>query len=378
MSAPDIIHSESELTAEIEDLSAYLRGLQPDLRGAAAFRPYELRLQHLREALLAMRLRQAFVRYEPALALSGGSVPATEELFPVAEGISAIGKGQVVLQEKLRALAAQIATLRTETAPQATATDAGHRLLNLNEKLDALNADLLMLPLLERVGEAAQHRLLDDADFRGLFASDKPIAAYVLAIDIRSSTDLMLNARSPRLYAEFTLSLAQALKTVIVENYGIVDKFTGDGLLAFFPEFFAGNDAGYFTLRAAQQAHDLFGSLYAAHRSSFVVVSQGIGLGIGIDYGVVQIVQLAMDVSVVGTPVVYARRMAGAATGVTLLNQPAFEKLSVMHADALEFKPTQVETRQKDLFLAYAARLRDTAEEPVDPEWVGSNAPTVV
>jgi len=62
------IENETELTAEIDDLSAYLRGIPADLRESGAFAPYEVRLQHLLETLLTSRLKQTLRRYEPALA----------------------------------------------------------------------------------------------------------------------------------------------------------------------------------------------------------------------------------------------------------------------------------------------------------------------
>lgn len=39
------IENETELTAEIDDLSTYLRGIPADLRKSGAFAPYEVRLQ---------------------------------------------------------------------------------------------------------------------------------------------------------------------------------------------------------------------------------------------------------------------------------------------------------------------------------------------
>lgn len=62
------IDSETELTAEIDDLSAYLRGVPAELRESGAFAAYEVRLQHLLETLLTIRLKQTLRRYESAVA----------------------------------------------------------------------------------------------------------------------------------------------------------------------------------------------------------------------------------------------------------------------------------------------------------------------
>lgn len=62
------LENETELTAEIDDLSSYLRGIPADLRESGAFTPYEVRLQQLLETLLTLRLKQTLHRYESALA----------------------------------------------------------------------------------------------------------------------------------------------------------------------------------------------------------------------------------------------------------------------------------------------------------------------
>jgi len=66
MSALDL-ENETELRAEIDDLSLYLRGIPAELRESGAFTPYEVRLQQLLETLLTFRLKQALHRYESAL-----------------------------------------------------------------------------------------------------------------------------------------------------------------------------------------------------------------------------------------------------------------------------------------------------------------------
>jgi class 3 adenylate cyclase len=52
------------------------------------------------------------------------------------------------------------------------------------------------------------------------------------------------------------------------------------------------------------------------------------GLGIGIDFGEVSVVDVNGELTVVGSPVVYACRLAAAPAGVTLLNEQAYQELS--------------------------------------------------
>src|SRR5262249_51499148 len=107
-------------------------------------------------------------------------------------------------------------------------------------KLDELVSALRLQHLLDRVSPEAGRILVEETEagksLREGFEENR-VPAFVMSIDIRRSTDLMLKARDPRLFAEFVTGLCAKLKSLIVNNYGVFDKFTGDGVLAFFPDF---------------------------------------------------------------------------------------------------------------------------------------------
>jgi hypothetical protein len=178
--------------------------------------------------------------------------------------------------------------------------------------------------LLDRVCPAAYDRLINDADFVKNFQEEKACDAFVLSIDIRRSTDLMLRAKTPQTYAEFLDAVCTKLVEEIKRNYGVVDKFTGDGLLAYFPLFFSGDDAGYRTLAVTQACHKVFAELYREQRNRFSVTLKDVGLGIGIDFGPVHFCRVTSELTVVGAPVVYACRFSGAPVGYTYMNHSAW------------------------------------------------------
>lgn len=238
----------------------------------------------------------------------------------------------------------------------------------LREDLLSLQAKQRLAHLLNRVGSAAQAKLLADDTFRRLFQNAEPCNAYVLSIDIRRSTELMLKAREPRLFAEFMIVLANGLRKLILDNYGVFDKFTGDGILAFFPEFYSGEDAGFRAIDSAARCHALFAEHYRRSRASFKTVMLDTGLGIGIDYGTAQIVEIAGEFTVVGEPVVYACRMASAEAGHTYLNQPAFDRMFPRYA-AFDFVETELMIKHEGRTVAYSVRPNGKAFEPQVPEW---------
>jgi adenylate cyclase len=273
------------------------------------------------------------------------------------------------LRKEIEGKARELSSKSTALAAQQT------EIADLKQKLARFDEIQKLNHLLTRVGPAGQQRLLESPDFRKEFARDTPADSYVLSIDIRRSTELMLKAREPKLYARFVLELAIKLRKTVLENFGVFDKFTGDGVLAFFPEFYAGRDAGLWAVRAALVCHAVFREHYDANRSSFHTVLRDIGLGIGLDFGSLAIVEIGGDLTVVGTPVVYACRMGGAPAGTTLVNHPAYERLFERHAEYCDFRETELDVKHEGKILAYAVTGSGKPLRANQPEWA-ADAPT--
>jgi len=94
--------------------------------------------------------------------------------------------------------------------------------------------------MLDKVSPRAHDALFSDQTLRDHFLNPKSeCAAFIVAIDIRRSAELMIKARTAELFGKFMARLCDELRMVICGQFGVVDKFTGDGLLASFPEFSA-------------------------------------------------------------------------------------------------------------------------------------------
>jgi len=225
--------------------------------------------------------------------------------------------------------------------------------------------------MLDKVSPRAHEALFSDRELRNRFlASTSDCAAFIVSIDIRRSTELMLKARTTELFGEFMAGLCEDLKALICDKYGIVDKFTGDGLLASFPEFFSDPDAGYRAISAADEAHLIFAKQYKQHRHSFSTILADVGLGIGIDYGNIRFMRIAGDLTVVGAPVVYATRMSSVPAGKTVLNQPAYEKISSQYRAFCSTSETELDIKHEGRVLAYEVRLKNRPFTPVPPPWL--------
>ncbi|MBA3960297.1 MAG: hypothetical protein H0X40_00135 [Chthoniobacterales bacterium] len=228
----------------------------------------------------------------------------------------------VDLQNKVSSLARHLSMEQVDKEQTKT------QLALLKKALQDLNKKEELRFLLSHVSAEAKSVILGSDGLRAQFFSAKAHTAYVVSIDIRRSTELMLKARTPSHFAAFMTHLCSQLENIVKESFGVFDKFTGDGILAFFPEFFSGPDAGFHALAAAERALATFADSYRRHRSSFTTVLRDVHLAIGIDFGSVHLVKVADSLTVVGGPVVYACRLSSGPPGTILLNQPAYERIS--------------------------------------------------
>lgn len=248
-------------------------------------------------------------------------------------------------------------------------SDKEQKIEELRKLKEELQSKEKISHILPRICEEARKKLLSDNNFRDLFQDAKSCESVVVSIDIRRSTELMLKARKPELFSKFITELSQKLSEVILNNFGIFDKFTGDGILAFFPKFYSGEHAIIRALKAAEECHKIFDEHYKNSRECFNVFIKDVGLGIGIDYGNVTLVNTRNELTVVGIPVVYACRMGGAKAGDTLLNQPAKEEISRLCENYIKVTETELNIKNEGPALAYLIEIHKSSFDVPKPDW---------
>lgn len=223
--------------------------------------------------------------------------------------------------------------------------------------------------IISRICPDGGTKLLSDPEFEKKFLDNSVDDCVVVSIDIRRSTELMLKARKPALFSAFITQLSQKLADIIRINFGVFDKFTGDGILAFFPRKYSGGDAIIRALKAAEMCHATFKDHYFNCREYFNVFIKDVGLGIGVDFGEATIVNSGNELTVVGVPVVYACRMGSAKAGTTLLNQPAKEEICRLIDKYVRITETEIEIKNEGTALAYIADIHEYGFEINPPEW---------
>lgn len=241
------------------------------------------------------------------------------------------------------------------------------------QKISELQRQMQVKDLVDRVRKEAKEKILHDEEFSKELLKEELRESFVLSIDIRRSTELMLNAIEPQYFAELMIKLESALSDIIKLNNGIFEKFTGDGILAFFPKFFTGNDAGYYCLRAAIQSHKAFNVIYEKYRSQFKITLLETGLGIGIDFGQIWISTVTTSMNIIGDPVVYACRMSGAPAGKTYINNRAFHELERIYRGHIKTKEAVINITNVGNCMANCLEHFDEVDKISKPVWLGKS-----
>ena len=274
---------------------------------------------------------------------------------------------------KVRALKKRILDLQAKVSRQAQQLNTQQADKEQKDaQLQKLNKTLLELKKDHKL-DSLQGRVTAKVDLdvlRDTLLAEKAQPAFIVSIDIRRSTELMLKARTPAHFVNFMTELCTDLEAAIKDEFGVFDKFTGDGVLAFFPEAFSGPDAGYHAIAAAQKALAIFADCYRRRRSSFSTVLRDVNLTVGIDFGDVHLVQVGGVLSVVGNAVVYACRLSGGPAGTILLNQPAYEKISHAYGGLWLISETSTDIKHEGAVVCYELKPSNKPFEPAPPPWL--------
>ena len=221
--------------------------------------------------------------------------------------------------------------------------------------------------LYDRIRERARSILLKKKSFLARFNNDNS-NSFVFAVDIRKSTELMLRATRAENYVKFISELEKKLNDIIKSNFGIIDKFTGDGILAYFPTFYSGQEAGLFAVKSALECHEAFENIFRNCRDCFHVSLVNTGLGIGIDYGEINLNLKGQELIAVGIPVVYANRLSSIDAHCTVMNEQAYRKILEIESNPVEFKEITLSLKNEGECFVYKI-----SNKPVltvtDPDW---------
>lgn len=177
-----------------------------------------------------------------------------------------------------------------------------------------------------------------------------------IVADIRRSQDLMTYS-SPSYYNEKIIEFTENVKSIILENNGVFDKFTGDGFIAYFNKHMCDTiKADYYNqmwmacVRIMEFATPFFDGWCKKLRK---IPDEKIGLSIGVDSGTVEFTTLDHQVYAVGEPCVWATRMNSAGkSGEFVFNNIPYNHM-VANGLELNFREEDSHTKTGEKFKCY-------------------------
>jgi class 3 adenylate cyclase len=176
--------------------------------------------------------------------------------------------------------------------------------------------------ILSRHAPDQTYAQLDEAARRNLSSTGSTsVQAVAVVGDLRLSGFVLREAVTPSLYARFIVAFTEAVRALSADNGGWFDKFTGDGFLAFwlYPDerHLPADVISDFCQSVLPASEHLVTNLRRNSRNFPV----GVGLALGLDAGPCELVRIGDAITVVGSPVVGATRMAsGARAGEAIVN----------------------------------------------------------
>jgi class 3 adenylate cyclase len=200
------------------------------------------------------------------------------------------------------------------------------------------------------------------------------VDATVIVGDLRLSGFVLKEAVKPALFAKFIIGFTEAVRSLTNENDGWFDKFTGDGFISFWihepsqprevtriPEF----------CQAILPASE---ALVANLRGNSRNFPLGVGLSLGADSGLCELVRVGESLTLIGAPIVGASRMVERASANRMVANNLFgealdrERLQ-LEARGIRIKRTNVKTKeypggQEAFELLFSVKQREPSGTP--------------
>jgi class 3 adenylate cyclase len=148
-----------------------------------------------------------------------------------------------------------------------------------------------------------------------------PVEATVVVGDLRLSGLVLREAIQPSLFARFLIGFTEAIAGLTRENEGWFDRFTGDGFISYWIDVEGAEPSVERLTAFCQAVMPAAESLITRLRQNSRNFPSGVGLSLGADAGRCELVRVEGLLTLIGSPVVGATRMAASAiVNQTILN----------------------------------------------------------
>lgn len=173
-------------------------------------------------------------------------------------------------------------------------------------------------------------KFIEDPNY---FSKISKFDTLVMVADIRRSQDLITYGLSPDFYREQIVGFISNVREILMDDYAIFDRFTGDGFVAYFNQNVCDeNEKDYYEMMLdACTRIQSFSEKYFDNWSSQIrkIPTETIGLSIGVDSGTITFMDSEFQLLAIGDACVWATRMSDAGKkGEVIFNNIPYHKIS--------------------------------------------------
>ncbi|HYF03348.1 MAG TPA: adenylate/guanylate cyclase domain-containing protein [Patescibacteria group bacterium] len=179
--------------------------------------------------------------------------------------------------------------------------------------------------------------------------------------DIRKSQDLMTYSPSAEYFREMMIEFIQTSRKIIKDNYGIFDKFTGDGFLAYFNEdVCAKANKNYIDcfIKSSKEILDFSNEHFSRWTKSIRKLPLGSsGLTLGADIGKIEYKEIEGHLFAIGDTIVWANRVCSAGKSNEIILNNILYNIIKDYDKKINFESIDSITKAGESFTAYKMKI---------------------
>lgn len=206
--------------------------------------------------------------------------------------------------------------------------------------------------------------------WKGYQSDEDKSNVVVMSIDIRKSTFYLENSKQTSYFVKLLEEINNVVIDSVKKHCGIINKFTGDGFIVFFPKFFTGDKYLLLSLLCATEIIQEVQKIFNSNEEYYYKYPNTTGIGIGLDVGNADLLKVNNEVTYIGRCVVNACRICGYSTNEMLVN--SFMKAEINKSGEIELNECEsrgIPYKDNPEIKVYSITINNTFDSSYLPQW---------
>ena len=192
----------------------------------------------------------------------------------------------------------------------------------------------------------------------------------VMAIDIRKSTFYLENSLKPKYFVKLLEEINKSIICIVKKYYGLINKFTGDGFIVFFPKFYSGENYLLLSLLCSKKIIVTTKSIFESNEEYYHKFPVSPGIGIGMDIGKADLLKVNYEATYIGRCVVNACRICRYSINEILVN--SLLKAEINRNEEIELDQCigrGIPYKDNPEIKVYSITVNNVLKDEIKPKW---------